>query len=106
MIDVGQAILELETLNDSFDTPIYEIGVAIKMMKMWRMLRSEYGGLMIKFPSHTEDVSEYMDEIEEKFFPSIIHQTLKVAIQGKDDKTLHRIRDIIKSVGGVNEVRL
>lgn len=106
MIDIGQAILELETLNKSFDIPLYEIGVAVKALKMWRQLEKDYGRFDLKEKDGMSDIPlvARMKGIENTYFPSLIHQTIKVSIQGKDDKAIQHIRKRIRDTWGVREV--
>ena len=105
MLDTKEIIEDLEAINRRAGFTFTGVVNAIKVVKMWERLSIEYGGLIIKFPSHQKVVREYMNEIEEEFFPSIIHQTVKVAIQGINKQRLRNTIETIKCVEGVDEVR-
>ena len=79
---------------------------AIKVCRMWDALEH-----MCEKHAISDDIKKgiiyLVSHIENTFFPHpIIHQTLRVAVQGNSDRDLHRIRDTIECIKGVNEVRL
>lgn len=107
MIDIKTMIESNENFCKHLGWTPAPVKDAIKVMKMWRAFKSEYGGLIIKFPSHSEDVSEYMDEIEERFFPSTVTSGYKIKIEGKTIEEVERTANFIKNnVEGVTEVRM
>ena len=74
---------------------------AIKVCKMWKVLKENTSINILG-----DDRIKYLtNKIEEEFFPSIVHQTIKVAIQGESKQRLRNTIETIECVEGVNEVR-
>lgn len=69
------------------------IGNAVQVCKMWHEFKKD----SCEF--------ELIKNVEEKFFPSIIHQTVVVEIQGANEEELRKTRQHIKTTWGVMEVK-
>lgn len=104
MIDIGQAILELEALNRDFDVPLYEIGVAIKMLKMWRHLKRQASKWEMGLATHLR-VHTVMEKAEKEFFPTKMRQTVTIEIERKSESLLEDTIDQVRLVPGVKDVR-
>ena len=93
MIDTKDVIDGLLDINKRLGFEYRAIDGAIKVCKMWQQLKKdscEHGLIAM---------------LEEEFFPSIIHQTVTVKIQGKDREELRKTRQHIKTTWGVMEVK-
>ena len=108
MLEVERIIDDLNSINERLGFKHSAVENAIKVLKMWKQLETDYGQFDLKEKDGMSDIPlvARMRGIEMTFFPSLIHQTLKVAVQGKSDMDLHRIKDTIECIKGVNEVRL
>ena len=108
MLEVERIIDDLNSINERLGFKHSAVENAIKVLKMWKQLEKDYGQFDLKEKDGMSDIPlvARMRGIEMTFFPTIIHQTLKVAIQGKSDEQLHHIRKTIKNTWGVVEVRL
>lgn len=104
-LNIGKAILQLETLDTDFDTPLYEIGVAIKVMKMWRFARASARNYEMGEATKLQ-VHRILEDIEGRFFPTKVKQTVTVAIERKSESLLEDTVDQIRLVPGVKEVKM
>jgi hypothetical protein len=75
---------------------------AIKIMKMWQHIKVD--GIKRYYGSGLS-LDELVEEIEEKFSPSIITQTVTIEIQGKSEQRLRNTISTIECVDGVKDVR-
>jgi len=106
MLEIDKTIEDIEGYFRHMGYTPKHIKDAIKVLQMWKALRIGYGELIVYCPSCSKRIKEFIDDIEDLYFPPIIHQTYKVTIKGIDDKSLHKTRDLIKCVDGVEEVKL
>ena len=89
--NIDQIILELKTLNDNFEVPLYEIKVAVKVCRMWKYLKEE---------SSLYDAQE-ISEIEGRFFPTIIKAKVVAYIESGYDYSALDVLKAIQEVQGV-----
>jgi len=106
MLEIDKIIEDIEGYFRHMGYTPKHIKSAIKVLQMWKALRSEYGKLIVNLPYATRDINYFMYSLENLYFPPTIRQTYKVTIKGRDDKSLHKTRDLIKCVEGVEEVEL
>jgi len=104
MRDLDTLIEDLEAINRRVGFTFTAVVDAIKVVKMWKKFKTQ--GIKDYYRMNSSlCVDEVVEQIEEEFFPSIIHQTVKVAIQGANKQRLRNTIETIECVEGVNEVR-
>ena len=92
MIKIKEIIDGLLDINKRLGFEYKAICNAIQVCKMWHEFKKD----SCEF--------ELIKNVEEKFFPSIIYQTVTVKIQGEDEEALRKTRQHIKTTWGVIEV--
>ena len=98
MIDIDKIIGQLEYLNHSFAEPYPIICDAVKVMKMWKETRRQYGHAYI--PGHTS-VNAIMDIMEGYCFPTIIKAKVVAYIESGYDYSAIDVLKAIQEVQGV-----
>ena len=101
--DIKQIILELETLNDDFEVPFFEISLAIKVCKMWKFARDSAKNYDMGQATKLQ-VHRILKDIEGRFFPSTPSQDFTVTIEGSRQRRDNAVQTI-ECVYGVKEVK-
>ncbi len=100
-MDTKKIIKDLGDINSQVGFTYTAVVNAIKVVRMWEEIRKR---TCINVMCG-ERIKEYTKELEEEFFPTIVYQTIKVAIQGESEQRLRNTIETIECVEGVNEVR-
>ncbi|MBE9593778.1 MAG: hypothetical protein IMF19_09890 [Proteobacteria bacterium] len=78
---------------------------AVKIMKMWRYARTSAKDYEMGQATKLQ-VHRILEDIEERFFPSIISQGFKIKIEGESMAEIQIRAGMVNAVEGVKEVRM
>ena len=92
-LDIKEIVDGLKDINKRLGFEYKAISSAIKVCEMWQEFK--------------DDSCEFnlINIVEERFFPSIIKQTVTVEIQGKDEESLRDTIQQVRLLYGVKDVR-
>jgi hypothetical protein len=105
MIDINESIEDVEDVCKRLGFVPKSIKNLIQIAKMWGKFKKEYGSyLLLNAGISKVRISNFIEDIEKEYFPSLLVQTITVKIQAKDEDILRHIRGQIYDTFGVTEV--
>lgn len=105
-LDTKEVIEGLKDINRRLGFEYKAINSAIKVCKMWDSIKGQCGNVFVEFcPESKEPLVKLCTDIEERFFSSVIKQTVTIEVQGKDEESLRDAIQQVRLLYGVKDVR-